>query len=353
MSRRQNPEEYLWPEMVAALRGLPRPDHGDDGPQECDQSDHHDLPRSVGSSGSNNWGPMAASVRYARTPTGQERRLWVAFFVVSRERWMGRELDSTTYDSFHVCAVLMVAWKAKRLEDSELYAMALAWLKVYAARAFARFDDYSKRVLAIGQRSAGHDDPSYFADDFLRIGRGYQAPDKWRTDARDKAFLWACSYIVQEACRPFIAGVDPVNYLENCGVTYLSTLHIHRTSEGLAAWHDPATIHGSTQSVPAAVSVRGKIEYAPARRGANNARLHRKPGAATVTCDGATIRYTSPVFDSVEIPLPPGKILVRAAITGRPPVPDSGPIVPDSGNAPVPLPAEKPKRKRRWWEFWK
>lgn len=347
MSRRQNPEEFLWPEMVASIRREPLPRWEDGAPQECDQTDHADLPRTVGSNGSNNWGPMAAMVRYFRSTGEPLRQLWMAFFETSWLRWMGRELDSTTYDSFHVCSVLGTAARADAYRHHDVAAAARKWLSVYAARALARYDEKAGRVLAIGQRSAGHDDDRYFADDFLRVGRGWDPPAKWENDSRDKAFLWLYRDIVREVVRPFISGVDPINWLWDSGVEFMAALGIFEAEEGKAAWHEPGSIHGATQPVPIAVATRGTIRFAPARRGANDARLHRKAGACAVTRVPGALVYTSSVFADETIPFPGGAVIRDTRIGGKA-------REDDDNQAPQPLPAPPPstgpENKPSWIE---
>jgi len=347
MKRRQESFAFLWVEMCDTLFKRAETVWPDGGGSEYLRYDHTGLVHGLSTSGdSDNMPLMAASVRYHRF--GLIANTFRAFFAESLSKWMGSEVDSTIYDSGHVCAVLLVAERAGRDGQLDLYAAAMDWLEYYGARALARFSPRAGRVLAIGQRSAGHNYFPMFADDYLRVARGWNPPPGWKTDGRDKTFLWAFKDLVRASMEDFHGfgtGVrDVYDYLLHCGRTAKTALHVYVTPRGMAAWHDPALIDGATQPVPAAIEIDGKVEFLPPNRADGHDRS-RADGPCTVTRTADSLIYDSAVYGRHEKPLPPGEASIDVVVglpLVQPPV-----VVPEPTSEPDPAPVP-PKKENKW-----
>lgn len=342
--RRQDSFAHLWAEMVEALFGRPTVDWIDGGGPEYLRYEMAGLAAGLSTSGdSDNLRAMACSIRYFRTGDGLDD--WRAWFKASWKLWMGSEVDSTIYDSGHVCAVLLVAEAASMRADLDLYEEAMDWLEYYLARAAARWSPRARRVLAIGQRSAGHNAPTFCADDFLRVAKGWDPPAGWKKDGRDKAFMWACKDLLRAAWAP-LADVLPVAYLLASPRQTKTGLHVFATARGMAIWHDPANIDAATQPVPGAVEIDGEVQYFPPNRADGHDRS-RAPGTCTIIRTANSLVYTSAVYGRHELPLPPGEAIIDVVV-GR------GPSVEIEPPAPTSPPADPPPatRKENKWTGW-
>lgn len=349
MGRRQEAEAHLGAELWAALQRRPLPDWGDGQPPEYLQTDHQDLVGSLSGSGSGNWSPLAHATQYAElggSALSIARAKVLEWFRVQRHRFHGMELGRI-YLSLWCAAVIGIRATAERRGDAEMREAANSWLRHLGRLHRALY--WRGRVWIIGMRSAGY--PPGFATLWERalwaIGTGSQEPNGWITpDYRDQ-ILNSYRELVRAAWRDD-DGADPIALLAADARQYATPIYVYRTEHGMAAWmtHGPSV--GSTQAVIACSVSEGRQPLFGPRDYGDKARSRRQ-GASTVELVDGVLRYRSPVYEDVDLALPPGEPTLYCVIGREPGVTNLLSGSPASVPTPTPGPAPTPQPGSGEW----
>lgn len=364
----QNPEERLGPEMLAALSGVPLPS------AEYRSDQHDNLLKTVGAPGSDNFAPMAWSIRYAVEPATKQQLdqvEWTLARYAERmaEAFLGDELGRI-YPSFHTSAHIGIAVTARRRKNSALAESYERLLEHQVALRLAVTDHRTGQQLWIGQRSAGYPPPTTrWERDLVAIGLGMQNRPSgkvetwWWTDE----ILAIGAELLRRACRE-LDPKDPLATLRRHGFRYLSPIRLYRTENGLAVWQEKKITHNTEAVLAAVAAAGGPTRFAPTncdwrpnlperQHGASG--LARKSGAASCLREGDALLYRSVNYGDLRLPLPPGEVLEDLVLGGpRGGVEDlrGAPAAPVEVSTSVPPPPppgapgeRKPRKRRSWW----
>lgn len=321
MSKRQNPEDFLTPELEDLILhgGVHTIPPWPDGRGWEYENAEYDYPvQSLGGPGSQNWHFDAMA---ARALVGFRARGYnpystaLAYFTKSRMMWMGTELDSIIYAYMHGDAAIGCAL----CPNESVRHAAVWWLKHWAARCLLFYDAETNRVLTAGERSAGALAPGEksWQDIFLASVMG------WSKAPRHEKVLRYANSLLLAVGKELREGVPPQELLKTLGFQTLETVRVAEWPHGKGVWIPGQAINGNTQSVRAAVQVGGRTDYAPYRRGwmGPGDRTHRKKGRANLIemsdSAGSRLLYESEVYPNTAIVIAnPGERTLDVEIGG-------------------------------------
>lgn len=356
---RQNPEDFLAPELESLILGEKREPWPDGKGWEWQDPDWDNVGNELGTGGSNNWAGMALGSRYwlRWSKKGWDPNVYARRYLTrSRQVFMGSEIDSAIYGWMMGDAVLAIAQKADEIHDHETYNLALDWLRNLAARCLLYYSGRAGRILAAGERSAG-DFPServIWQDVYLDAVMDWSKPPKY------EKVLNHLMPLLREVGKPLREGVSPLELLKQLGFRTMVPVRVAEWAQGKGVWIPGEAVNGNTQAVKACVEQKGVVTFAPPDRGyiGRGDRTHRRAGRSTLTevtdSHGSRLLYRSPVYGDTAIVIARPEDRILDVEIGGPEVvrdlrhtqPDAPPPSPDA--PPQPSPA-KPQNKKGSW----
>lgn len=326
--RRQGCELYLMDELARGLAGEPLVGKSKTNPEYWKKG-MNDPASCIGAPGSNNWARISAGARLA-----WELTAWgidpvadcMEIYEVSKEKWGGKEIDSTTYEAFTASADFAIQYLAQKRGLNELYMAFLDHNRYRAARYLALLDQAVGATASVGQRSAGwpfephppnggfiHKD-AWFIDAVVQMGMKQAKPrPQWKdagfSSSKDKV-LWYAQAAVYEAFQPFLDGADPYVWLREHKRRSIVPVFILESTTGRAVWQ-PKMIHKATAAVLAYVRRVKEVRFAPHNRGAGPDGEHdpnrrsRHSGMSVCPKVGNLLQYRhAENYADLDLPLP-------------------------------------------------
>lgn len=301
MSQRKHkgPEKFLLKELNELAHGRPLPEHSDGlGPEYVY---YNDPAGSVGSPGSNNWAMLALGCKYlVNEPGCREKVLDVC--QANKERFGGRELDSSIYEPFTAGSLWIIQKEAKKRGDTEVY-NAVADLNRYRAARYTLFYcDKAKHVLAVGQRSAGSKGSSGgdgWIDVVTKMGLGkYSQKELRRLLSRYKKASYIPMRFIPLVAAEIEASFRNINksfakdILKNDKRNSIIPVYYFEIENGFGIFH-PKSIHGSTQPVIFGYCIDGDMTFVPDERGSKDRSRKKGLSKCAFTYQGNTLSITA------------------------------------------------------------
>ena len=218
-------------------------------------------------SGSANWGPVEAAVKYALEPDSIRQWLAETFFPLMRSRFMVSEVMSLIYGSMHLAAFASIAATAETLGDAAILGEARACTRLYLS-VLAQRECPDGRILVAGCRSAGHaawehGDPWGRWCLSLATGKGERdAFAGLKAAGEGPAKAWQSSVFLAFADQLGAALPSAQSSPASLGFRAMTDLHVARCSEGVATWIG-CNVNANTKPEMLSVWRDGKIASLP------------------------------------------------------------------------------------------
>lgn len=326
-------------ELARGLAGQPLVGKSKKNPEYWKRSWNNPA-KCIGAPGSNNWDRISAGCRLAweLTAWGIEPIADIFEIIdVSRSKWGGKEMHSTTYEAFTGAADFAIQQIASQRGIGNLFQSILEHNRYRAALYLALWDPISKGGVAIGQRSAGwpfspqpptsdrgvHPNATWI-DAVTQVGMGWAEPRiGWKDGGNNpKKVIWWAQAAVREAFSVFRTRDDAFAYLRDHPRKSIIPTFVLETSQGMAAWQSKM-IHASTAAVLAYVRRGSLVDHAPIRRGAgpngehDPGRRSRHSGMSTLERRGDLLLYRNAKnYPDSNLLLPGGDVLRYVEIGG-------------------------------------
>lgn len=250
---------------------------------------------------------------------------WLSIFEAGRRQWMGSELGSRIYGTWHMASILAVYAWARRHGHRELKEAAGGWLLHWWCL-MALIEAPDGQLLMVGMRSAGHVPHPGLAEWLYNAALGDQQgmrwaeaqSRRWRLGLRQK-WEWQLAQLLMTDLR--LSALPLVSFSPTPRVAapvvmpfygLRSGIEILRTTEGLAVWIDDAdgdsddNDNSNTAPVMGAVWSQGKAQWLPPSGGE---RIRQRRDRATCRRDGDRLVYRSTFHGEHSLPLPGGEVL--------------------------------------------
>lgn len=312
------PEDLLVEELRAVVQGK--------RPTTEEWKIDHGAAAYMNGTGSGNWKPVEAAVRYAIEPESIRPWLIGVFFPLMRDKFMNTELMSLIYGAMHLGAWLSIARTAEALGDAAILREARACVRLYLW-ILAQRQCPDGRVLVAGCRSAGHaawehGDPWGRYALALATGNGRESAFAGLKAAGEgPAKAWGMA--VFGACFDQLSIAGSV--LPGVGFRAATDLHVVRCSEGVATWVG-RNVNSNTKPEMLSIWQRGKITTIPGpelgaqggqrvNRGWMEATCRYLDGELKGSRDGVpfSLRLPGAILSHIELPGPSDGVIEHPA----------------------------------------